>query len=263
MSNPNQDPKLDRNVEHDHDPANDNGGSTQPGNKTSVPALKRSTAITSLAGLMTAFERVDLSALSRGFASRPLMLFKSRENGLWAFGQKRIEVEADSVWAFNPATFEWGYVCFGADKTARPLKEVLRPVWEDKPDVTKLPDLGFPWVEARAVGMKCLSGADAGVEVTFKTNTDGGVKAIDGLVETVRNRMLSGSHGGKMVPTATLERDSYPHKDHGKIWYPVINITEWVAFDEPSSAPTPAPAPEPAPSSPSPSAEPARRRRVA
>jgi hypothetical protein len=42
--------------------------------------------------------------------------------------------------------------------------------------------------------LKCISGADAGVEVIFKANTDGGIKAIVTLVDLIRDRINSGQH---------------------------------------------------------------------
>ena len=87
------------------------------------------------------------------------MLFKSREGGIWVFGRKRTTPETDSQWAFNPLSFRWGFVCF--DDQNKPTERMVS-ISQPKPDVTTLPDLGFPWQEQRAADMRCLSGADAG-----------------------------------------------------------------------------------------------------
>ena len=79
------------------------------------------------------------------------------------------------------------------------LGERLVPVSQPMPDVAELPDKGFPWQEEWAVNMKCLSGADAGTEVVFKTTTDGGIQAVAGLIEAVRDRLNGGQHDGKVV----------------------------------------------------------------
>ena len=68
--------------------------------------------------------------------------------------------------------------------------------------------------------MKCLSGADAGAEVVFKMATVGGVQAIAGLIDEVRDRLNGGQHDGKVVPIVLLEKDSYPHDQYGKTWVP-------------------------------------------
>jgi hypothetical protein len=185
-----------------------------------------------------------------------MLQFKSREGGIWGFGQKRTIPEEGSRWAVNPMTFQWGYVCFGADKKAPPIGEKLVSIGEPKPDFAKLPDTGFPWQEQWAVEMKCLDGADAGVEVVLKANTYGGIQAIVMLLGLVKDRLNSGQHDDKIAPIVLLERDFYQHAEHGKIWIPVLNTVDWMPLDGP--APTPAPAPEPTPPADQP-----RRRRVA
>jgi hypothetical protein len=173
----------DHDRDHDRDPANDNGNHERSGSKPIAPAPAAG-ALASLAALQAAFSSVDTSSLVVG-SGRPLMLFKSREGGIWVFGRKRVTPEMDSQWAFNPLSFRWGFICF--DDQNKPTERMVS-ISQPKPDVTTLPDLGFPWQEQRAVDMRCLSGADAGVEVTLKVNTVGGVQAIDGMIEAVLNR---------------------------------------------------------------------------
>ena len=127
------------------------------------------------------------------------------------------------------------------------------PISEPLPDVTKLPDKGFPWQQQMAVNLKCVSGTDAGTEVVFKTNTEGGKGEVIRLIEAVRDR-LSGQHEGKVSPIVQLENSSYPHQQYGKTWVPVLTVVDWMSLDGP------APAPEPA--SPPPPTEQPRRRRV-
>ena len=79
--------------------------------------------------------------------------------------------------------------------------------------------------------MKCISGADAGTEVTFKASTVGGIQAVAGMIETIRDRLNGGMHDGKIVPIVHLEKDSYPHSEHGKIWYPVLTIVDWMPLE--------------------------------
>jgi hypothetical protein len=116
-------------------------------------------------------------------------------------------------------------------------------------------DVGFPWQEEWAVNLKCLDGADAGVEVTFKATTHGQIQAVGILIDLVRDRINSGQHEGKIAPIVLLEKDSYPHKEHGKVWIPVLNNVDWMSLD--------GPAPAPAPAEPTPPADQPRRRRVA
>jgi len=180
-----------------------------------------------------------------------MMQFKREGDGTWSFGQKRIGPEKGSRWAINPTTFKWGFICF--DEANKPTERLVS-VNQPKPDITTLPDTGFPWQEQWAVNMKCLNGTDAGVEVTFKASTVGGVKAVALMVDLVRDRINSGQHDGKIVPIVLLEKDSYQHSQYGRVWYPVLNTVDWMSLSGP------APTPEPAPQSP---IEQPRRRRVA
>jgi hypothetical protein len=237
--------------DRDSDHANDNGEHERPGGKQVAPAPAAG-ALTSLAALQTALANVNTAAII-GRSGLPMMLFKREGSGTWGYGQKRTIPEPGSKWAVNPLTFKYGYICFGDNNKV--LDERLVPINQPKPVITELPDRGFPWQEEWAVNMKCLGGSgDAGVEVVFKATTDGGIKAVVMMVDLIRDRVNSGQHGGKIVPIALLEKDSYQHSQYGKVWFPVLNTVDWMSLDGPT------PTPEPAPQSP---IEQPRRRRVA
>ena len=240
------------NSEHDRDRdhANDNGEHERPGSK--IAPAPAGGALTSLAALQAALANVNTAAII-GRTGLPMLLFKSRENnGTWVFGQRRTIPEEGSKWAVNPLTFKYGYICFGDNNKV--LDERLVPVSQPKPLITELPDMGsFEWQEEWSVNMKCLSGADAGVEVVFKATTDGAIKAIVLMVDEVRDRLNSGQHDGKIAPIVLLEKDSYPHSQFGKVWFPVLNTIDWMPLDGPAPTPTPEPPPVEQP----------RRRRVA
>lgn len=234
--------KPDPNPDPDPNPANDNGRAIALAPNASALA---STALTALAA---AFKTVDTTSIG-GRPIHPLMQFKSREGGVWMFGVRRTVPEPDSLWAINPASFQWGWVCWG--DASKILGEKLVPISEPLPDVTTLPDKGFQWQQAMAVNMKCVSGTDAGAEVVFKTNTAGGRGELLQLIEAVRDR-LGGPHEGKVSPIVQLENSSYGHEKFGKTWVPVMPIADWMPLDGPAPAPKPA--------SPPPAEQPRRRR---
>ena len=248
--------------DHDHDRdsdhARDNGehandnGEHESGSK--IAPAPAGGALTSLAALQAALANVNTAAII-GRTGLPMLLFKSRENnGTWVFGQRRTIPEEGSKWAVNPLTFRYGFICFGDNNKV--LDERLVPVSQPKPVITELPDMGsFEWQEEWSVNMKCLSGADAGVEVVFKATTDGAIKAIVLMVDEVRDRLNSGQHDGKIAPIVLLEKDSYQHPKHGPTSYPVLNRIDWMSLD--------GPAPTPAPVEPTPPVDQPRRRRVA
>jgi hypothetical protein len=239
---------------HDNrDPApdNDNGGGAHP-NQAIAPTLTTDAlaALTSLSAMLNA---VDITGVA-GRSGLPMLLFKSRENnGTWSFGQLRTVPEADSTWAVNPRSFMRGYICFDSDnKPTERLASISQPMI----DIAELPDLGFAWQEQWTVNLRCLNGADTGAEVVFKASTVGGTQAVAVLLEAIRDRLNSGQHNGEVVPIVSLEKSSYPHPEHGKTWFPILAIADWMPIDGPAVAPAPTPAPPP------PAPEPSRRRRV-
>ena len=130
-------------------------------------AAMGSTALTSLTALGTVLNAVDTASVV-GRSGLPMLHVQKREgDGTWMFGQKKTIVEDDSRWAVNPASFKWGYICFNDDN--KPAERLV-PVSQPKPDVTELPDTGFEWHEQWAVNLKCISGADAGIEVIYKAD---------------------------------------------------------------------------------------------
>ena len=243
----------DRDSDHANDNgdyANDNGEHEKPGGKQVASAAGG--ALTSLAALQTALANVNTAAII-GRSGLPMLLFKSREDsGTWGFGQRRTIPEEGSRWALNPLTFRYGASCFNGNKV---VDERLVPVSQPKPLIPELPDTGFPWQEEWAVNLKCISGADAGVEVIFKANTDGGIKAVVIMVDQVRDRINSGQHDGKIVPIVLLEKDSYQHSQYGRVYFPVLNTIDWMSLDGPAPTSTSA--------EPTPPANQPRRRRVA
>jgi hypothetical protein len=247
----NQTPKHTPDPNRNRGPANDNGD-----HKREVAPAPSGGALASLAALATALNKVDTSSVA-GRSGLPLLQFKSRENsGTWSFGQRRTVVEEGSSWAVNPTTFKWGYICFDNDN--KPTERLV-PVDQPMPDITQLPDTGFKWQQQWAVNLKCIDGTDAGTEATYKTSTDGGVKAVAGLIDVVRDRLNSGQHDGKVVPIVHLDKDAYHNPQYGKIWYPLLTIVDWMSL----SGPAPAPEPSPQPTEQASTSAAPRRRRVA
>jgi len=135
------------------------------------------------------------------------------------------------------------------------LGEHLASIAKPMIDVTTLPHVNAPWQEEWTVNMKCLDGADAGVEVIYKGTTRGGIQAVVLLLDQIRERINSGQHEGKIAPIVLLEKDSYQHVKHGRVFIPVLTLVDWMSLDGPAPAPTPA--------GPRPPIDQPRRRRVA
>ena len=254
-------------TKHDHDPgkpagadgrpANDNGGAANDngGGKKAVASASKG-AIVSLAALGAALNSVDITSIG-GRSGKPMLSFKRDGSGTWMYGQKCTVVEDASSWSGNPLTLRWGFICFSdANKV---VGERLVPITQPRPDITELPDHGFKWQEQMTVDFKCVDGTDAGVEVVYKPTTVGGIQAVVGLIEAVRDRLNSGQYGDEIVPVVQLEKDSYQHGQYGRVWTPLLTIVDWMSLTgpEPKRAKLP-----PQPVAPPPVEQP-RRRRVA
>lgn len=170
-----------------------------------------------------------------------LLKFLSREGGVWVYGQEGIDVEPESTWAVNPLSFQHGWVCWKDSKIAG---EAMAPVGQPKPMVDTLPDNGVDakgkqttWDEQMSIRLMCVSGEDEGVEVIYKVSTVGGLNAIKDLAKAVGAKINSGS--ADVVAVVTLANDSYPHKEYGKTYIPVLDIASWMGMD---AAPAAAPA---------------------
>jgi hypothetical protein len=211
-------PKQDRDNRDDHGHDNDNG-------KKAIAPTPAGGALTSLAALSTTLNSVDTTTVA-GRSGLPMLQFKRDGNGTWMYGQKCTVVEAGSCWAANPMSFKWGFICFNDNNKV--AGERLVPVSQPKPEVAELPDKGFDWQEQWTVNLKCINGTDAGTEVVYKPTTVGGIQAVSGLIEAVRDRLNSGQHDGNVSPVVHLEKDSYQHGQHGRIWTPLLTIVDWM-----------------------------------
>jgi len=251
----------DRNQRDNHDHGHDNDN--ERGGKAIAPAPKGvALGSTSLTKLSAALSNVVRSA-TVGRSSKPIVSFRSREEGIWTIGQRGTIVEDGSTVAVNLNSFLHGLICFSDNNEV--LGEHLVPADQPKPLVTELPNHGFPWQEQFSVDMKFITGADAGAEVVYKPTTLGGKGALLGLINAWLNRVHGDQHDGKTVPVVRLGRDSYPHQKYGRVWIPVLTVVDWITMDGPAPVPADGGGREPPrepPTSPPPAEQP-RRRRVA
>jgi hypothetical protein len=254
----------------DPDPGGRDGRSDHdPEREKQLPApASKGGPLVSLEALGAALNKVNTASI-RSRTGLPILLFKRDGDGTWSYGQKRTIVEAGSKWAVSPLSFEWGYVCFNNNKR---LDERMVSVTQPKPNAAELPDLGFPWQEQWNVNLKCLTGVDTGVEVTFKGSTDGQLKWVASLLDETRDRLNGGQHDGKVSAVVVFGKDSYPHSQYGRVWTPQYDLVDWMPLDGPEPTPTPAPASPSPPTTPPTSTSTAststapqqpRRRRVA
>lgn len=192
-----------------------------------------------------------LRTLEKDVGPVGFVILKMDKRGDWVYGANQTEVEADTLWAVNPASFVHGYIAWG---DAVVLGEVMVPVTEPLPQPGEAPaGAEKGWQVQVGMGLKCVSGPDKDMEVRFTVTSVGGKKAVQQLGISIAQQIEADQT--KPVPVVKLKTDSYKHKMYGKIFTPVFEIVEWVGMDGKSA--------EVADEASTDEAAPARRRRAA
>jgi hypothetical protein len=158
-------------------------------------------------------------------------LLRLLKSGEWVFGVSNEEVQEGSQWAINVMSLKHGWTCWsryeGSQKNEL-LGEILVPMTDSKP-ARPAPIQGFEYAEMRAFDLHCMDGVDEGMDVLYKINSVGGMRAVDGLlVEIVRQLKADPNHS---CPVILLKVDSYPHPKWGKTYIPVFDIVGWVDIE--------------------------------
>jgi len=186
-------------------------------------------------------------------------------DGIWAFGQDRTEVEPGSLWAIDIRTWKHGFIAWPDQKSKerKPLGERMVPASSPLPVLASLPDVGQPYQLQFSFELLCLNGEDAGKTALYKNGSYGCKVAVQTLVEDVRKQ--SKIDPKKLCPVVSLDIRSYFHQEWKKdIYNPLLKIQKWITFEEydgfekvggggsvpiaealPEPEPEPAPAPQP------------------
>jgi len=189
-------------------------------------------------------------------------LLRLARDGEWIFGQGDDPVQEGSHWAINVRTLGWGSVCwtnYPAGQKNKRLGLVVAPMTQPKPP-TPAPIEGFAFTDYICFDALCLDGDDEGLEVTYGSNSIGGMRAFVKLRDAIILQLQKDIR--YPCPVVTLEQEDYKHSSYGKIFNPIFTITGWADLGG-NLAPTGTAAAKPAPaaSAPAAPAEPARKRK--
>lgn len=172
-------------------------------------------------GLAQAQQRI-----SSGSSESPFI--KLTKSGDWIFGADEIEV-TDGLWAINPNSFIEGFIAWGEGEL---IGEEMAPMALTPIVLSSLPEpVGAKrgWEKQVGFMMVALSGEHEGQQVIYKASSKGGTKAVRDIVSKVVNQINAGEN--KIVPVVKLEKDSYKHKQYGKIFTPVLAVQEWSTME--------------------------------
>ena len=167
---------------------------------------------------------------------------KLTRQGEWVYGAEETEVSENSYFVIDPMSYAQGYVAWSADGEL--IAEEMALAGQPAVTVANLPPLDEgKWDAQVAFALKGIEGAQEGVQVLYKTSSQGGKEAVANLLSQIIARGRAGE--AKVCPVVALETTNYKHKKYGKIFKPVLAVDEWM--DIPDGADKPEPAPEPAP----------------
>jgi len=189
---------------------------------------------------------------------------KLTRQGEWVYGAEETEVADGSYFVIDPMSYAQGYVAWSADGEL--IAEEMAVAGQPPITVAGLPVLSEgKWDAQVSFALKGIEGTQDGVQVLYKTSSQGGKEAIAGLLSLIIARGRAGE--SEVCPVVVLDTSNYKHKKYGKIFKPVLTVDEWMDIpevgDEPVAAksePEPVAAIEPPPE-PEPAA-PTRKRRT-
>lgn len=166
-------------------------------------------------------------------AEQSTSFMKFAKDGSWQHGVDDIEPEEDSLWVIHPQFFEHGWIAWG-DKEhgnhGEKLGEIKVLATEPLPLESSLDDVKGRWAQQASMQMLCLTGMDQHTYVTFNTNSTGGRKVYQKIVNAVITAITSGEDA--VAPVVTLGSDWYKHKEFGKIYTPVMEIVAYKTLKE-------------------------------
>ena len=154
-------PDHDPDHDHDHDNDNDNGGAVAPAPTGGALA----SLLTALGGGAQRRRHARPSAAVRAL---PMLQFKRDGDGTWMFGQRRTIPEAGSR-GRSTRRRSSGATSASATATRCSASASFRSA-SRCPTSRSCPTRASRGSSRWAVNLKCLDGADAGVEVIYKTD---------------------------------------------------------------------------------------------
>ena len=158
-------------------------------------------------------------------AAGGMPLLRLLKTGSFAIGPENLEPEEDSLWAANPYSIHHGFAAWGDGEL---FEEVMVPFNQAPPPKSELRDYGVAWSKQYSVILQCVNGTDKGMTVLYKGTSIGMQNAMKGLIDAIITQVQADPE--HIVPVLDLEVDSYPHKQWGKVFIPILEITEWLTM---------------------------------
>jgi hypothetical protein len=182
---------------------------------------------------MVAFAQADVpvtldtlaDALLKNVATDQKRLLRFLKTNKWVHGLDEVDVHQDDVWAVNPASFEHGWIAWGA---AGVIEEAMVSIIDPMPNLIHTPPVEQckRGVEKQfSCELQAMTGDYAGVVVTFSASNKGGTEALVQLAQVIGNRVRLQPESA--IPLVRLKSTSYRHSKHGTVYKPAFEVMEW------------------------------------
>jgi hypothetical protein len=168
-----------------------------------------------------------LRSLEHEVGGAGMAILKMDKTGHWVFGADQTEVEEESTWAVNPFSFTHGYIAWGDGDV---LAEKMVPVAEPLPELDAAPPQSKRgWELQVGMSLKCMSGDDKGLEVSYSVTSVGGKRAVQKLALEIAAQVEKDQT--KPVAVVRLKKEHYTHKSYGRIYTPIFELVQWISLD--------------------------------
>ncbi len=156
--------------------------------------------------------------------------YLSFRDGCWVYGADRIELSERSLWAVNPHSFQFGLMeWYNGEAGAELMVPAGVPYSVNElalqfcnPDDATQHRIS-PQISA---DVKCVSGENEGLQLTYKTSTKGGVDALNTLAQSIAGQGVANAN--LIVAIVTLTATHYLHRKHKrKTYVPVFKINHF------------------------------------
>lgn len=172
-----------------------------------------------------------ITSTNTGEAGKAFMKF-AFETGYFTFGRDGVDITGDEI-IINTESVTWGWTLWSGGKPTK----IKVPFTEDLPPPMDAIGQDYP-TEARSFDARFEDDKDTLLD--FSTNSMGGRKGVDSMLDAVKLR----SAGGEEIylyPVVRLESESYANaKRGGKLTFnPVFTIVDWVDYEGKRESATP------------------------
>ncbi|CAB4166618.1 hypothetical protein UFOVP838_39 [uncultured Caudovirales phage] len=181
----------------------------------------------SAAQLPTASTIQGLRSLQTNSVASGTTILKMDKTGYWVFGADSTDIDPETEWAINPNEFLHGYIAWGEGVV---LGEKMVSVSHPLPELDPAPSGARKgWETQLGMSLQALNGEDAGLAVRYTATSVGGRNAIQKIANAIADQLEADP--SKPVAVVTLGKETYQHKQYGKIFTPVMTVVRWVGMD--------------------------------